>query len=237
MTARPDVTADHVRAQLAALADPDKAPGKARFFQTGKGQYAEGAVFWAISNGALRGIAKTPLPLAEVDALLTDPVHEVRLCGLLMLVHQFRRKTADTATRQAIIDRYLSRTGYINNWDLVDLSAGILGEWLADKDRSPLYTLAQSENMWEQRIAVVATHTYIREGDFADILALAARLIEHPHHLMHKAIGWMLREVGKRDQAALEAYLARHIRELPRTTLRYAIERMPMAERKAWLKR
>lgn len=231
------MTAAQVRAQLAALADPERAPGKARFFQTGKGQYAEGAVFWAISNGALRSVAKTPLPLAEVDILLTDPVHEVRLCGLLMLVHQFRSKKADAVTRQAIIDCYLSRTDYINNWDLVDLSAGILGEWLADKDRSPLYALAQSNNMWEQRIAVVATHPYIRQGDFADILALAALLIDHPHHLMHKAIGWMLREVGKRNQAALEAYLTRHIRELPRTTLRYAIERMPTEERKAWLKR
>lgn len=228
------MSAAAVRTHLAALAQPDRVPGKARFFQTGKGQYAEGAVFWAIPNGQLRRIAQSPLSLDAIDSLLTDRVHEVRLCALFMLLRMFRRKGADVDSRRAIVELYLSRTQYVNNWDLVDLSACILGEWLADTDRSLLYTLAQSHNMWEQRIAVVATHVYIRQGDFADIFALAVPLMDHPHHLMHKALGWMLREVGKKDKAALESFLAQHIRRLPRTTLRYAIERMDGAERAAW---
>lgn len=233
----PHQTAATIRVQLAALAYPERAQAKARFFQTGKGQYAEGDIFWGISNADVRCIAQIPVPLAAVDILLADPVHEVRLCALLMLVRLFRHKKASEETRRAVIELYCARTAHINNWDLVDLSAAILGEWLLDKDRSLLYALAQSSNMWEQRIAVVATHVSIRQGDFTDILALADMLLGHTHHLMHKAIGWMLREVGKRDTAVLEDFLARHIRRVPRTTLRYAIERMTAQERAAWLAR
>lgn len=226
--------ATRVRARLQALADPVRATGQRRFFKTGVGQYGEGDIFWGIRNAEVRSVAKEAkaLPLPQVEALLEDPVHEVRLCALLLLVEQFRR--ADAARQKGIVALYLRRTDRVNNWDLVDLSASLLGQWLWDKDRSLLGQLAEG-GLWEQRIAVVSTLEFIRRGDFAETLRLCRRLLRHPHDLMHKALGWMLREVGKRDEAVLRAFIEQHGVEMPRTMLRYAIERLPREEREALL--
>lgn len=226
-----------IRTLLDEQADPRRAEQSRRFFKTSPGQYAEGDVFLGLTAGQVRSAARQGRDLSpvEVEKLLNDPAHEARSCGLLILVGQFQK--ADEQGRRALIDFYLAHTDRINNWDLVDTSAGILGEWLRDKDRSLLARLGDSSSLWEQRIAVVATLPLIKRGDFADILALAEKLQSHPHDLMHKALGWMLREVGKKDKATLEGFLERRARTLPRTTLRYAIERFPENERKAWLKR
>lgn len=226
-----------VRALLEAEADPEKAIQMKRFFKTGPGEYGEGDSFWGLSTPQIRKIVKTArqLPLVEIERLLEDPVHEVRACGLLILVDRFGKGSEQE--RETLVALYLQRTDRINNWDLVDISASIIGVWLKDKKRDLLYRLADSSNLWEQRIAVVSTLALIKNDDFTDILALADKLRTHRHDLMHKALGWMLREVGKRDKAVLEHFLERSVSDLPRTLLRYAIERFPEPERKAWLKR
>lgn len=230
------MNATDIRSLLAAQADPTRAEHSLRFFKTGPGQYAEGDQFWGLTSAQVRAAAKQgrDLSLDDLERLLEDCRHESRACALLILVEQFRK--GDEAVRQNIVDFYLRRTDRINNWDLVDTSACILGQWLADKPRDLLYRLADSPNLWEQRLAVVATLTFIKQGGFTDILALAEKLLNHPHDLIHKALGWMLREVGKQDKAALEAFLARRAANLPRTSLRYALERFPAAERQMWMK-
>lgn len=237
----PILTASILRDRLLALADPARAAHHLRFFRTGPGEYGEGDHFLGLTSPQVRAVAKDGrgLTLTEVERLLDDAVHEIRACGLVILVEQFKK--ADEVARKAIIELYLRRTDRINNWDLVDISCAILGQWLADKPRDQIEALldrlAASPVMWEQRIAVVSTLPLIKSGDFQDILRLAERLKSHPHDLMHKALGWMLREVGKKDKTVLDAFLERHVRTLPRTTLRYAIERFPEPERKAWLRR
>ena len=232
-------TAQDIIAELNALGNPDKAAHLSRFFKTGKGQYGEGDLFLGITVPEQRSIAlkyrkATPPVLAE---LISSPYHEIRLTGLLILVDQFT-KNKDEAFRQTCVDFYLSQTRNINNWDLVDLSApGIVGEYLKDKSREDLYRLADSGLLWEQRIAVVSTYTLIKNGDFADILALSERLLYHPHDLMRKAVGWMLREMGKRDKDLLVQFLEKHCKVMPRTMLRYAIEKFPEEERKEFMKR
>ena len=229
--------AKDVRIRLEALASAEKAVHMQRFFKTGPGQYGEGDVFWGLTSPQVRGIVKDawPLDLAEVEVLLEDAVHEVRACAVLILVAQFQKGSAEA--RKAVIDLYLRRADRVNNWDLVDISCAILGQWLKDKDRGLLYRLAESSCMWEQRMAVVGCLPLIKQGDFKDILALSRQLLSHRHDLMHKALGWMLREVGKKDKATLEAFLTAHVQHMPRTTLRYAIERFAPQERKDWLKR
>lgn len=231
------LTAEQARDLLAREASPEKARAMSRFFRTGPGEYAEGDVFWGVVAPRMRAVAAAAvaLPLPEVERLLEDPVHEVRACALVILTLRFRK--GDESQQAAIIDLYLRRADCANNWDLVDISAGMLGEWLRRRDRAVLRQLADSPVLWRQRIAVVATLPLIRAGDFTDILDLTRRLIRHPHDLMRKALGWMLREVGKRDKAVLEGFLERHVHDLARTTLRYAIERFPEVERKAWLQR
>ena len=232
-------TAQDIIAELNALGNPDKAAHLSRFFKTGKGQYGEGDLFLGITVPEQRSIAlkyrkATPPVLAE---LISSPYHEIRLTGLLILVDQFT-KNKDEAFRQTCVDFYLSQTRNINNWDLVDLSApGIVGEYLKDKSREDLYRLADSGLLWEQRIAVVSTYTLIKNGDFADILALSERLLHHSHDLMRKAVGWMLREMGKRDKDLLVQFLEKHCKVMPRTMLRYAIEKFPEEERKEFMKR
>lgn len=228
-------SAAEVRAGLADMADPERAMGLKRFFKVDKGQYGEGDVFWGIRSPDVRAVVKAAAHLApdQAEILLEDAVHEVRLCALLILVEQFRK--ADESWRGVLAELYLRRTDRINSWDLVDLSACLPGMWWKDKERAPLHTLGASANMWEQRIAVVACHTYIREGDFTDVFALCRNLLGHPHDLMHKAMGWMLREVGKRDKAALEALLEECGGAMPRTMLRYAIERFPEDQRRRLL--
>lgn len=233
--------------ELKAAGTPEKAAALSRFFKTGSGQYGEGDRFLGITVPAVRAIAEKHLAdaeTAELLQLLKNPWHEARLCALLILVARFRKSAIGSRERRAIFDFYLENARACNNWDLVDLSAPkIVGEFLATdssnvpRERQILQKLAGSENLWEQRISVVSTLALIRRGDFAETFALAEKLIRHPHDLIHKAIGWMLREIGKRDRAALTRFLERRATQLPRTTLRYAIEHYDPAERKNFLAR
>lgn len=229
-------TPQDIISTLQSHADPVCAQKLLRFFKTGKGQYGEGDIFWGLTNPRVRDIVKhyaADTDLDTITALLDHHVHEVRLCALLIMVKQFPK--ASEAQRTDMIEVYLTKAHRVNNWDLVDLSAGILGTWLVDKNRNMLDELADSPLLWKQRIAVVATHTFIRKGDFTDIVRLCQKLMGHPHDLMHKAMGWMLREVGKKDRAVLTQFLREHVHYMPRTMLRYAIEHYPEPERKAWL--
>lgn len=230
----PDARAAQQR--LRSLADPAVAAVSARFFKTGPGEYGEGDVFIGIKSPTLKGVAKEfmGLPLSEVECLLHSEVHEDRTLALVILVGQFTK--ADDATRKPLYDRYLANTQHINNWDLVDISAPqIVGGYLESRSRKPLDRLAKSASLWERRISIVATHRFIRQGDFADTLRIAEKLLRDREDLIHKAVGWMLREVGKREVAVLEEFLAKHSRVMPRTMLRYAIERFPEKKRKAYL--
>ena len=225
-----------IRADLADLADEERAIQIARFFQTGPGQYAEGDLFWGIPNPEVRKVVRrwTQLGFDEVENLLRDPVHECRFAALLIWVSQYPKATQ--AQQQAIFDSYLAHLDYINNWDLVDLSApNIVGQHVFDQDRGVLYLLARRPHLWSQRVALIATFYFIRKNQFADSLALAEILLFHKHHLIHKAIGWMLREIGKRDLDILEEFLHRHIQGIPRTSLRYAIEHLPPFRRQYYL--
>lgn len=228
---------DTIQARLEALADEKDSAVLQSFFKTGPGQYGEGDRFRGIRVPVLRKLCREfpQAAIAEALTLLQSPWHEDRLLALLLLVDRYN--SSDDAGREEIYETYCSRTDRINNWDLVDLSApNIVGRHLATRDRSPLDRFAVSSNLWERRIAIVSTFHFIRQGQFDDTLAISELLLGDRHDLMHKATGWMLREVGKRDQPILEAFLARHYPRIPRTTLRYAIERFPEERRQAWLK-
>ena len=206
------------------------------FFKTGKGEYGEGDVFRGIKIPVLRKLAKKyqDMTCAEVEKLLTSKFHEDRMLALLLLLRKYSK--ADDAGKKKIYTMYLRNTRFINNWDLVDVTAHhIVGHYLMDKSREPLYRLARSKILWERRIAIIATFHYIRQNKFDDTLKIAGMLIDDPHDLMHKAVGWMLREVGKRDLQSEEQFLKTHYRQMPRTMLRYAIERFPEAKRRAYL--
>ncbi|NTV01581.1 MAG: DNA alkylation repair protein [Chlorobiaceae bacterium] len=227
---------DTMLARLEALADEKTAGTLQWFFKTGPGQYGEGDRFRGIRVPTLRKLCREfrQAGIGEIVPLLASPWHEDRLLALLLLVDRYN--LSDEAGREAIFNTYCSRTDRINNWDLVDLSApNIVGTHLATRDRSPLYRFAVSESLWERRIAIVSTFHFIRLNQFDDTLAIAERLLADRHDLIHKATGWMLREVGKRDQPALEGFLAAHYPRMPRTMLRYAIERFPENQRQAWL--
>lgn len=226
-----------IRRELRRVVDKDKAHSYASFFKTGKGEYGEGDIFIGVTVPKQRVIAKkhAALPLAEISLLLKSSCHEERLTALIMLVGQYKK--ADPFVQKQIYNFYLAHTKSINNWDLVDLSAhAILGEHLVSRDRKILYVLARSKNVWSRRIAIIATAAFIRRNDFRDTLIIAEVLLHDKHDLIHKAVGWMLREVGKREQRILEEFLAKHITVLPRTTLRYAIERFPPKKRKQYLR-
>jgi 3-methyladenine DNA glycosylase AlkD len=232
--------ADDVRKELKSMADPDKAAILQRFFKTGPGQYGEGDIFIGVMVPQSRQIAKkfSQLPLGEVRTLLYSRIHEERLVALLILARRYG-SASSCMEKEEIVKFYLNHIKQVNNWDLVDLSApNILGAHLVDsRDRRRLlYRLARSENLWERRIAIVATHHFIRNGDFSDTLKIAEMLLQDRHDLMHKAAGWMLREVGKRDAAAEEAFLEKHCNVMPRTMLRYAIERLPENKRRRYKK-
>lgn len=229
--------ADEIRARLQRRADRERAIGAGRYFKTGPGQYAAGDVFIGVSAPELRSLAKQYRHIAVGDALelLRSPVHEQRALALLILIHIFSK--ASEQTKKEIFNLYLNNTAHINNWDLVDLSAPhIIGRYLMDKARRPLHRLAKSKNLWERRIAIVATQWFIRNDDFADTLKISETLLVDKEDLIHKAVGWMLREVGKRDLKSEEAFLLKHYKRMPRTMLRYAIERLPEARRQAYLK-
>ena len=223
--------------KLRFLGDATIAEHSQRFFKTGPGEYGEGDKFLGIRVPKLRAEARAAraLTLSETLKLLHSPYHEARLLALLILVDRF--KQSDESTRERIYRHYLEQTRYINNWDLVDSSAPqIAGGYLHPREKSDLYRLANSESLWERRIAVMATLYFIRKQSFADTLSLCEVLIDDPEDLIHKATGWMLREVGNRDGEVERAFLKRHYRRMPRTMLRYAIEKFPAEERQRYLK-
>lgn len=223
--------------ELGSLADPRKAGVLSGFFKTGKGEYGEGDVFLGIAVPDTRKVAKRhpDLTPAQVRELLRSKVHEHRLAGLLVLVGQFER--AGEAGRRRIYRFYLANAKRVNNWDLVDLSADkIVGAYLMERDKSILFTLARSENVWERRIAILSTFHFIKNGRFSETLRIAEMLLDDEHDLIQKAVGWMLREVGKRGGLAEEKrFLEKHCRRMPRTMLRYAIERFSKEERERFL--
>ena len=227
-----------VQKTLHALGNPADAANLQRFFKTGPGEYGEGDVFRGIRVPALRQLIPryATLPRADVLRLLKSTFHEDRLLALLLLVRRFER--GDATEQEGVFNAYLRHTRTINNWDLVDLSApNIVGTWVATHDTNILTRLIRSPSLWERRIAMVATYALIRQHRHAPTLTLARKLLKDREDLLHKATGWMLREVGKRDQAVLTTFLDRHATVMPRTMLRYAIERFPETERKAYLKR
>ena len=226
------MTAADVRERLDALADPVRAAGVRPILGVVPGGYGEGDVVLGMPVPAQRAVARAArdLPLEEVALLLASPVHEHRFVALVILVERYRRAGREEAA--ALSAFYLHHRAGVDNWDLVDVSAPtLLGGELVEGPRDLLDTLAGSIDLWDRRIAVVATSALIRRGEFAPTLALCERLLDDPHHLMHKACGWMLREVGKRDEAVLVGWLERHRARMPRTMLRYAIERLDPATR------
>ena len=228
-----------VRKELKSMADPDKAAILQRYFKTGLGQYGEGDIFIGVMVPQSRKVAKkfSQLQLVEVKMLLYSSIHEERLVALLILVWRYSSALSSREEKEEIVKFYLDNIKQVNNWDLVDLSApNILGAHLIDRDRRLLYRLARSENVWERRIAILATYHFIRNGDFSDTLKIAEMLLQDRHDLIHKAAGWMLREVGKRDVASEEAFLEKHRSVMPRTMLRYAIERLPESKRRRYKK-
>lgn len=229
-------SATKISTQLRALASPDTAANLQRFFKTGAEQYGEGDVFLGIKVPPLRALAKQhrDANLKTIATLLNSRYHEERLFALLLLMQFYQRGTDEQ--QQAAFDLYLGNTQRINNWDLVDISAPhIVGCHLENRPRKVLHKLARSSLLWERRIAIISTAWFIRLGDFADTLRIAGMLLQDEHDLMHKAVGWMLREVGKRDLAVEEDFLKAHYQKMPRTMLRYAIERFPEAKRKNYL--
>lgn len=228
------ITVEDLRKAVRALGRPVRAAILGRFFKTGPGEYGEGDRFLGLTVPQVRSLVRRfhPAPFPAIDAILRSPFHEERLLGLLLLVERYRKGSA--ADRAAAYRLYLRRFSCVNNWDLVDSSAEyIVGAHGAG--RAQLLAWAASPNLWIRRIAIISTFHSIRRGRFADTLAVARRLLGDREDLIHKAVGWMLREVGKRDVAVLEAFLRRHGRTMPRTALRYAIERFPAAKRKAYL--
>ena len=226
-----------IKYEMRKLANKEIAEHSQRFFKTGKGQYGEGDIFLGIRVPVLRKIAKKfrRISLAEVSKLLESKFHEERLLSILMLVNLF--KSGDEDDQELIYELYLDKTKFINNWDIVDISAGnIVGAFLFEKDKAPLYRLVFSENLWERRIAIVATFYFIRNDEFDDTLKIAEILFTDKEDLIHKAVGWMLREVGKRVIEIEEEFLEEHYLKMPRTMLRYAIERFPETRRKMYLK-
>jgi 3-methyladenine DNA glycosylase AlkD len=227
----------HIQKELKHMASKEDAQFLQRFFKTGKGEYGEGDKFLGIRVPALRKLAKEcdGTCLKDVIHLLRSKFHEERMIALIFMVEQFKK--GDHADKKAVYKSYLGHTAFINNWDLVDTSAEhIVGGYLLTRDRKPLYNLAKSKDLWERRIAILSTFHFIRQNQFEDTLTIAEILLKDREDLIHKAVGWMLREVGKRDMAAAEAFLKKHCREMPRTMLRYAIEKFPTKKRQKYLK-
>ena len=224
--------------KLQALSDAEKREIFPKFFKAGKGEYGEGDRFLGVTVPNIRAIAKLhkDISIEEIRELIQSEWHEVRLCALIIMVEKSKKK--DEALRKELFNLYLSQTKRINNWDLVDLSCRfIIGEYLLDKSRDILYQLAQSPLLWDNRIAIVSTYAFIRKGQLEDTYVLSDIMMHHPHDLMHKAIGWMLRETGKRNPERLYDYVMNHRADMPRTMLRYAIEKFSPTERSVLMKR
>jgi 3-methyladenine DNA glycosylase AlkD len=226
--------------ELKKMADPQKAKGLSRFFKTGKGQYGEGDQFLGIMVPRQRAVAKkyNNLELDDIQIILQSRFHEFRLTALLILVDKFQ--TGDEKKKKEIFNFYMKNLKYINNWDLVDLSTPkIVGAYLQDKpaQRKMLYVLARSKDLWEKRIAIIATSSFIRSSDFSDTLKISKILLKDSQDLIHKAVGWMLREVGKKNRNVEEEFLQENYRKMPRTMLRYAIEKFEEKKRQKYLKK
>jgi 3-methyladenine DNA glycosylase AlkD len=232
-------TANDVKRALRAVADPERARHSQGFFKTGAGQYGEGDQFLGVRVPVQRRIARQfrGLPLGQISRLLKSAVHEDRLTALLLLVDAYERAEDEPERQRTIVEAYLGHLRYVNNWDLVDTSAPrIWGNWLLRRDRAPLYEQIRSERLWTRRVAMLATLEFIRHGEAEDALALCELCLADREDLMHKASGWMLREVGDRvGLAPLRRFLKKHSRTMPRTMLRYAIEKLPKPERERWL--
>jgi len=226
------------RKELKSLANPEQAKQLQRFFKTGVGQYGEGDIFLGIKVPVQRSIAKKyDLSLSEISGLLDSEIHEERLCGLFILISKYKR--ADEKEKKNIFNFYMSKAERVNNWDLVDLSApNISGHYLFHnkEDLKRIYEFAHSENLWKKRIAILSTFYFIQEKDFDDALAIAELLLNDSHDLIHKAVGWMLREIGKKDLEKEEEFLRKNYKDMPRTMLRYAIEKFEEGKRKAYLR-
>jgi 3-methyladenine DNA glycosylase AlkD len=219
---------EQVFKDLDLMSNPEKVLFLPKFFKTGKGEYGEGDQFLGIKVPDQRKVAKKywkDIEAKDLGVLITSPFHEVRLTAIFMLVSKFEKATSHEEKKEWV-DFYLDNRNHVNNWDLVDSSAHlILGAWLFDKDKSLLYDLAKSGKLWEQRIAMISTYYFIRKRDFGDTLKIAEILLNHPHDLIHKAVGWMIREVGNRDYQTAFGFLETHYKKMPRTMLRYAIEK------------
>ena len=226
-----------IKKRLRKLGNKERAKVSRRYFKTGPGEYGEGDIFLGIPVPELRKLAKSyrHLALKDTTKLLQSPIHEERLVALLILIHIF--SVGDESMKKEIFDLYLNNTRYINNWDLVDVSAQyIVGAYLAHKNKKVLYRLAKSEDLWERRIAIMSTFHFIRQDVFSETLKIAEVLIADREDLIHKAVGWMLREVGKRSLQVEEQFLKLYYKKMPRTMLRYAIEKFPQARRQLYLK-
>ena len=225
-----------IRKEILKQKNPSQALILQRFFKTGKGEYGEGDIFYGIKVPVQRTIAKQfkELALDDLKVLILSKVHEERLIAAFILIEQFKK--AEDKNRKAVFEFYIKNRKGINNWDLVDLSAPkIVGEYLIDKEKALLYKFAHSKDLWEKRIAILSTYTFIKNGWFEDTLKISEILLHDKHDLIHKAVGWMLREIGNRDMETEEEFLKKHYRKMPRTMLRYAIEKFPEQKRKAYL--
>ena len=226
-----------IQSRLRELANEQNAETARRFFKTGPGEYGEGDRFIGIRVPVLRKLAKEfqAITVEQAERLLKSPIHEARLLALFILIHIYR--SGKEAVKKQIYTVYLNNTGFINNWDLVDVSAEhIVGNFLLNRGKRPLFKLAESDDLWERRISIIATLCFIKRGKFAETLKIAKILLNDRQDLIHKAVGWMLREVGKRDLPTEEAFLKEHYKEMPRTMLRYAIEKFPELKRQHYLK-
>lgn len=232
------MTTVQLKKEYAKLADPKRAKTNARYFKTDEGHYGAGDIFIGITVPQTRAFAKKhkDTPLEIIERLLHSDIHEERLLALIMLVNRFEK--ADENEQKQIYTLYLKNLAWVNNWDLVDSSAHkIVGAYMSDRPtlRKKLYTLAKSKNLWERRVAIIATYYFIGHDQFDDTIKIATLLRKDTEDLIHKAVGWMLREVGKRNQRVEEAFLKQYYKTLPRTMLRYAIEKFPEAKRKRYL--
>lgn len=229
-----------LRKELDGLKDPEQAKNLQRFFKTGKGQYGEGDVFLGIKVPVQRQIVKKywkELNLRDIQELLDSKIHEERLIGILILVQMYNKSKKDKLKQRQIFEFYLKNTSRINNWDLVDLSApNIVGDFSRTDGTEIIRFLAKSKNLWERRIAIISTAAFIKDRIFGETLSIADMLLKDEHDLIHKAVGWMLREVGKRNQDVLEIFLKERYKEMPRTMLRYSIEKFSEEKRKKYLK-
>jgi 3-methyladenine DNA glycosylase AlkD len=228
---------EEIQKKLKGFGNKEKAKKHQRFFKTGPGEYGEGDVFIGVTVPELRKLAKEYKTIGpnKIKQLLRSPIHEERLLSLFLLIHRYAK--GDEPEKKRIYELYLKNAKFINNWDLVDSSAGhIVGAFLFDKNKKPLYDLVKSDNLWERRISIISTFYFIKRNQFSDTLKISKILLSDKEDLVHKAVGWMLREVGKRDISVEENFLKKHYKNMPRTMLRYAIEKFPESKRQRYLK-